>query len=182
MVFLFALLPVCATKRLICDGALRRVIAVGVLFFCVPVCGSAEEVWDWSTPTPCRGSCSWPASTSAATYTAAVAPRLARALVAPVAAAWRVGLSRGGLGGVLHGAAPAAVLALLPPGGEPRELLARAVSRAVMGRGGGGGGERLKAQAAKHTRRPLRRARATRGTGQPVDPLVRPSLWCWLCR
>ena len=56
------------------------------------------------------------------TLTTAVAPAVARSLLAPLAWAWRVGVSRSGLGGALHASVPAAVLALLPTGESHVEL------------------------------------------------------------
>lgn len=54
--------------------------------------------------------------------TAAVAPRLARALLAPLSWAWRARVGRGGLWGALHHSPPQPVLALLPGGGNTVEL------------------------------------------------------------
>lgn len=54
--------------------------------------------------------------------TAAVAPWLARALLAPLGWAWRARVGRGGLWGALHHSPPQPVLALLPGGGNTVEL------------------------------------------------------------
>lgn len=54
--------------------------------------------------------------------TAAVAPRLATALLEPLRWAWRTGAGRGGLSGALHQTLPRQVLALLPRGGSAAEL------------------------------------------------------------
>lgn len=56
------------------------------------------------------------------TLTTAVAPAVARSLLAPLAWAWRAGVSRSGLWGALHGSPPAALLTLLPRGSNHVEL------------------------------------------------------------